>query len=593
MSSKQTILAVDDDPMIHKLLNVRLKDIKANLLSATSGPEGIALAADIMPDLILLDVSMPDINGFEVCQQLRNNARTRDIPIIFLTGSDNAEEKARGFELGASDYVTKPFDPGELRARVKSALRQQALVAALEAQANTDSLTGLPNRAAFKRRLNLVLEHARNRATKFALLFIDLDRFKQVNDSLGHAAGDSLLLRVSDILRSAIRQPALTKQSRGTDFIARMGGDEFTVIFDDVSDDQYIINLGERLRNALTRSFEIEGNTVHIGASIGIRICNAFDTSPDAIIRDSDTAMYQAKAQGKGRCVVFDEQMHRTVVERLELEQDLHLAVENEELHLFYQPIVDLENGALVGFEALLRWEHPTRGFVTPLEFIHIAEETGLIVQIGAWVLKNACRQLRRWKNHYSDEQQVYMSVNLSKAQLMHPDIEKLVQETMHDYEIQKHELILEVTESTIMHDTEVIVPVLDKFRSFGVRLAMDDFGTGYSSLASLHRFPIDILKIDRQFINSMLESRDYAAVVNAIVTLADNLGMDVIAEGIETEDHLFLLQAMACQLGQGYYFSKPIEADDMTQKIEDKVWFGKVSSMQGPFDSEQPEANP
>lgn len=576
MSHKQFILAIDDDPMILKLLSVRLRDLNAEVICAEGGEEGLKTAYREEPDLILLDVSMPGMDGFEVCKRLRNDARTRDIPVIFLTGSDDPDQKSRGFELGAMDYVTKPFDACELLARVRSALRQQALVAALEAQATTDSLTGLPNRAAFKRRLNQVFDRARASNTRFMLMFIDLDRFKQVNDSLGHSIGDQLLIAVSDILRNSIRHATNGFRERDSDYVARMGGDEFTVLVENVDDEAWALNLADRLRNTLTQQIDIDGHQVHVGASIGIRLCDGDDGNPDDLMRDSDTAMYHAKAEGKGRCVLFDEQMHHAVAARLDLEQALHRALENKELSFAYQPVIDMEQGELRGFEALLRWVHPRLGNLSPELFIPIAEETGLIIPIGRWCISEAFRQLRRWRNRNEIPEGLHMAVNLSKVQLMNNDIQDVIADALHANDLEPKDIHLEVTESTIMHDVEQIVPVLDQVRDMGISIAMDDFGTGYSSLASLHRFPVDILKIDRQFVNSMLQSREHAAVVNAIVMLADNLGMTVVAEGVETADHLLLLQAMGCTYGQGYYFARPLPSDMVTSMLKKQSWFGE-----------------
>jgi len=562
MRRQQTLLVIDDDRMVRRLVTIRLRDLSVRVEGAGDGPTGIAEARRLRPDLILLDVSMPDMDGFEVCRRLRNQPTTRDIPVIFLTGTDDPAEKAKAFELGAVDYVTKPFEPAELRARVRAALRTQALVEALETQARTDSLTGLPNRAAFRKRLTECLERAHsNDAYHFTVLFLDLDRFKIVNDSLGHAVGDQMLVAVADTIRRVVAESMV--DVGGDAYIARMGGDEFTILLEQIDDQQWVCDLAEHIRSELTCPLQLDDYQVSTDASIGVRSCNGLCSDADELLRDSDTAMYHAKAAGKGRYVVFDDHMHHEALHRLELEQDLRQALPNDQFMLYYQPIISLESGLLTGFEALLRWQHPERGIIPPDHFIPIAEETGLIIDIGQWVLDQACADLADWKQRFPDHTPpIHVACNLSKVQLAVNGLGDVVADTLERHGIDPGELHLEVTESVIMHDAAVVVPVMEQLRSTGIVLTMDDFGKGYSSLASLHRFPIDVLKIDREFIDAMTRSRAHTAVVHAIVTLADNLGMRVVAEGIETNDHLVQLQTLDCTYGQGYLFGKPAPAE-------------------------------
>ncbi len=571
MKRQQTVLVIDDDRMVRRLVDLRLKDLSVRVESAADGPTGLAEARRLKPDLVLLDVSMPGLDGFEVCRQLRHHPSTRDIPVIFLTGSDAAGEKAKAFELGAVDYVTKPFEPGELRARVRAALRTQALVEALETQARTDSLTGLPNRAAFRRRLTECIERAHsNESYHFIVLFLDLDRFKVINDSLGHGVGDQMLIAVADTIRRVVADETVDHGING--FIARMGGDEFTILIEPTEDVRWACELAQRLRTELTLPLQLDDYQVTTDASIGVRVCNGLCYDADELIRDSDTAMYHAKALGKGRTVVFDQRMHEQALERLELEQDLRLAQAGGQLMLYYQPIISLETGELDGFEALLRWKHPQRGIISPDTFIPIAEETGLIIDIGQWVLDQACADLADWKERFPEHKSIHIGCNLSKVQLAVNGLDNIVADTLKQHGIDPAELHLEVTESVIMHDASVVVPVMDRLRDMGIVMCMDDFGKGYSSLASLHRFPIDVLKIDREFIAAMTQSRAHMAVVHAIVTLADNLGMRVVAEGIETEGHLVQLQTLECAYGQGYLFGRPGPAEQVIKWLADGV---------------------
>ncbi|MFW6058913.1 MAG: putative bifunctional diguanylate cyclase/phosphodiesterase [Phycisphaeraceae bacterium] len=559
MKRTQKVLVIDDDAAVHRLVKVRLGKLDVDVLAATDGAAGLAAARQQAPDLILLDVAMPGMDGFEVCRRLRDHAVTCEIPVIFLTGSDNSEEKSRGFELGASDYVTKPFDAAELNARVRAALRTQALVEALETQARTDALTGLPNRAALHRRLTQYLDqHREDTQHALAILFIDLDRFKVINDSLGHGIGDQLLIEVADLLCTESRHMAEEGVLESVPFVARMGGDEFTILIERVRDSNSAVAVGERLCAALQAPRELSGYHVTIGGSIGVRLCDHDCDDVDMLLRDSDTAMYRAKAEGKGRCVLFDQKMLAHARERLQLEHDLHHALDNDQFELHYQPIIDLRNRRLRSLEALLRWRHPEQGLVGPDEFIPIAEETGLIRTIGRWVLRRACQQLNEWVQNGAIDAGTAINVNLSKVQVQELDLPETMHEIVRECGMTPSHVQLEITESAIMQDMQLVIPVLEQLHECGFILAMDDFGKGYSSLASLHRFPIDLLKIDRQFVDVMTQSRAHIAVVNAIITLADNLGMAVVAEGIETDGHLVQLQTLDCAYGQGHLFCRP-----------------------------------
>lgn len=572
MNRSQRLLVIDDDPFIHRLVSARLNDLDVTILAAFDGQSGLDAAREQSPDLILLDVNLPDTSGFDVCEKLRNDPATQDSPILFLTGTEAANEKVRAFELGAVDYVTKPFHAAELRARVRAALRTQALLDALERQALSDALTHLPNRAAFRRALAKRIESARqsDRPSQFALMFLDLDRFKIINDSLGHEIGDQLLIEVANRIHECTRRPEINNHSsrskiaRSGDIVARMGGDEFAILLADVTDEQAVTSIATRITDEVSRPYHLAGHEVSCGVSIGIRMCDGGKReSVEAIIRDGDTAMYQAKASGKGCHVFFNEEMHQKALERIEMEDGLRLALRRHELQLAYQPIVNLATGLLEGFEALIRWHHPTRGLISPDCFIPIAEETGIIHEMGVWILEQACKQALKWNRQFGTNLKIH--INASKAQFSSETFVDQIAEIIKTTAMNPHLLVIEVTESLIMHDSRIVVPCLDKLRRLGVKLAMDDFGTGYSSLAALHRFPLDILKIDREFIQRLSASRPYAAIVEAIVTLAHNLGLAVTAEGVEQQDELITLQSLDCDYAQGFYFSKPVSSHDAT----------------------------
>ena len=447
-----------------------------------------------------------------------------------------------------------------LRDRLQGAQQQLAF------EAHHDSLTGLPNRRKFIQHLDHVIRQtAASKERAFAVLFLDFDRFKVINDSLGHEVGDVLLQAVAARLRTTLAQTP----AAGLYTIGRLGGDEFVVLLDPLPRGQQVAPIADRLLNELSKPYQAKGHEVHSTVSIGVATSDGGYANATEIIRDADTAMYRAKTGGRGRFVVFERPMREESVKRLEIERDLSKAVERNELRLYYQPIVLLETGKLIGFESLVRWQHPTRGFVSPADFIPIAEETGQILSVGNWVLEEGCRQLQLWRQGYP-ELDLQLSVNLSRKQLCYPDLVERVQRLLVANAIPAGSLKLEITESTVMEHGTAAVGVLQALQALGVNLWMDDFGTGYSSLSCLHRFPLNGIKVDRAFIRNVSERRDYAAVVHAIVSLAGNLGMQVVAEGVETAEQVALLKSLDCHLGQGYFFSKPVDpkaAEALIQK--------------------------
>jgi len=415
-----------------------------------------------------------------------------------------------------------------------------------------DPLTGLPNRALFMDRLGMAIAHAKRRLSyTFAVLFIDLDRFKNVNDSLGHSVGDELLIAVARRLESCLRPG---------DTVARLGGDEFTILLAEVADVDHAVQVAQRMHGEMARPFQVQGHEVFVTLSLGITLGAGGDYErPEDVLRDADTAMYGAKGSGKARDAIFDRDMHDRAVALLRLETDLRLAIERSELEVHYQPIISLTNGKIDAFEALLRWRHPTRGLLRPDSFIPVAEETGLIVPMGWWVLREACRQLAEWQALPWTGEHLAVTVNLSGKQLIQADVVERIAEILRETGIRPGGLRLEITEGTIMGQAEDAIAKLLALRGFGVKLYIDDFGTGYSSLSYLHRLPVDALKIDRSFISEMNGGDDRSEIVGTIVTLARILRMDVAAEGIETAEQVSRLRALSCHYGQGYFFSEPL----------------------------------
>ena len=463
----------------------------------------------------------------------------------------------RTFETVWTNLPTEPGVEGVLLT-CRDVSERKAFEEQLSHQAFHDSLTRLPNRALFMERLGHALARSRRQGSVVAVLFLDLDNFKIVNDSLGHEAGDSLLLTVAERLSACVRPG---------DTVARLGGDEFTILLEDLDGEVQAGGLAERIAAALSVPLLVSGREVFTTASLGIA-CESGATlgagrTPDDLVRDADTAMYHAKTEGKSRSVVFNAGMNAQAVNRLELEMDLRRALEKEEFRVFYQPIVALDTRRVCEVEALVRWEHPVRGLVPPGDFIPLAEETGLIVPIGLWVLRQACRQGRIWQEEQVSGQPLRVSVNVSARQLQQPDLVAQVAEILAETGLAASCLKLEITESVMMLDADQTIPRLHALRTLGVHLAVDDFGTGYSSMAYLSSLPIDTLKIDRSFVSKMGRSEDDAAIVRAIVTLAKTLSLQITSEGIETPAQLALLCDLGCDQGQGYHFARPLPASD------------------------------
>jgi len=416
-----------------------------------------------------------------------------------------------------------------------------------------DALTGLPNRALFTDHLRVALRRTQqNEKYQFCVLFLDLDRFKNINDSLGHPYGDELLILVARRLESCIRH---------TDVVARFGGDEFAILLDALQDPSEALVIAEKVQQVISTPFKLASHEAITTASIGVALSDARYAEAEDLIRDADTAMYRAKDQGKAGYEIFDTAMHTRAVTLLRMETDLRRALEKQELCVYYQPIISIASEELYGFEALVRWHHPERGLIYPDDFVSLAEETGLILALGLQVLREACSQLRVWQQRSPANRDLVMSVNISGKQLAQPDLSERVEEVLRETELNPRYLKLEITESVVMENPEVATVTLGKLRALGVRLSIDDFGTGYSSLSYLNRFPVDALKIDRSFVTSMNNADENLQIVKTIITLANNLGMHVIAEGVETEEQLNQLRLLKCQYAQGYYFSQPLDA--------------------------------
>ncbi len=721
------ILVVDDKPENLRLLADALGNQGYDVKGVINGEMALMVANKVIPDLILLDVVMPDLDGYQVCQQLKANEATQNIPIIFLSASNNSVDRVKALSAGGVDYINKPFQIDEVLLRIRNQLQLQAaqkkilkfnteleqriqmrtaqlesanrelqhevsergeltkllqeseerlesilnsleevvwsaevatdnllflnpaaeqvygrpvdellknpnlrlesihpedrdrvksslacsanqsknleyrivqpsgeirwvwersrliynqkgeanrrdgiisdvterkkIEAELSYEAKHDSLTHLPNRAAFIERIERALEQShRDPEYLFAVLFIDLDRFKIVNDSLGHQIGDELLISVAQIL---------TDCSRKGDFVARLGGDEFTILLHKIQTIKEGNAIAQRINQQLGAPFYLQGHTVFTSASIGI--VEADDKYQDIaeILRDADLAMYRAKSLGKARYEVFHPEMYAETKELLETENDLRKAIVQNQLVLHYQPIISLKTDTLYGFEALVRWQHPTKGLIYPDKFIAVAEETGLIIAIGEWVLKEACQQMRYWQSKYNNAADLKISVNIASQQIKDPNFLDTLDQTLSNTKFSGHCLHLEITETTLMDYQPETITLFEQIRARGIRLNIDDFGTGYSSLQYLKRFPINMLKIDRSFVQGMLDDRENFEIVKMIITLSRTLKISIVAEGIENLKQLKVLQTLHCELGQGYLFSKALDQESAELLIE------------------------
>jgi diguanylate cyclase (GGDEF)-like protein/PAS domain S-box-containing protein len=434
---------------------------------------------------------------------------------------------------------------------------RKSLEQQLTHQALHDPLTKIANRALFKNRVDHALTKLVRTNSSLAVLFLDLDNFKSINDSLGHAAGDKLLVSVAERLQDCLRT---------ADTAARLGGDEFAVLVESMLRPDEAIMIAERILSVFQEPFEIDGKEIFVGTSIGIAASSTETIASEELLRNADLAMYLAKSQGKGKFVVFEPKMHAALMERIELEDELRRGIEENEFVVHYQPILNLGTGALLGMEALVRWMHPRLGLLSPIKFIPLAEETNLIVPLGDWILREACRQMQVWRGEYDGQLDVSLTVNISIRQFQQAELVDMVSRALRMSGLPPHSLILEITESFMMQDTEATIAKLHELKKLGVRLAIDDFGTGYSSLSYLQRFPIDILKIDKSFVDKLGSGNEGNAVARAIIMMGDSLNLKTIAEGIEHSEQIDTLQRLGCDAGQGFHFAKPLTVGDMDE---------------------------
>ena len=690
------VLVVDDDLTARLLASQALGREQFDVIVAEEGISALQIFQQEQPDIVLMDVEMPGLNGFEVCRQLRNMPCGKLVPILMATGQDDIESVREAYAAGATDFVTKPFNwqilghrlrymirasniteqlhelqksevrlgnaqriarmgnwewnlkTGELywsdqlfsllgiqRGMAKAGLKTflyriplrdrdqihhwlKELIASNESGfasgikhrvsvaegimldvqhqaevfcdedgsaklisgtmldvtelkkaqdqilklARFDSLTGLSNRSVFRERVQMAMEHAERQGYLGAVLFLDLDNFKRINDTFGHGIGDLLLQEVAKRLTSCVRNTDMVGHDQSSSLVARFGGDEFTVLLPEINQVKDAEQVARRILESIGHQINLAGHDVVVTPSIGIAIFPHHGENVDSLMKNVDAAMYYVKHAGKNGYELFVKSMNVVAKRRLELESNLRKAIELNELSLNYQPQIDMQTNRIIGVEALLRWHSEELGFVSPVEFIPVAEETGLITPIGEWVMREACAQAVRWQAQGLPE--IRMAVNLSVRQFAKQSLEKQVYQVLLDTGLPVHCLELEITENMMMDDVEGSVETLHRLKALGVQLAIDDFGTGYSSLSYLKRFPIDRLKVDRSFITHVTTDPGDASVTQAIIAVAHNLGLSVTAEGVEEESQLAFLREHSCEEVQGYLYSRPLKADDL-----------------------------
>lgn len=551
------VLIADDDVAFRLLLRRVLEREGYEVVECGDGAAALDLCEQHKPELVLMDAVMPVLDGFGACARLHDSDYTVHPPVLMITGLDDDASVERAFRVGATDYVTKPINISVLKHRVRRILLNNLSEKKIIRLAYHDFLTGLPNRQLFLDRFHQAIARATRTKTSLALLFIDIDRFKVINDSLGHEAGDQLLRALGERLANTLRR---------SDTVARLGGDEFTVMLEGVRHADEAAVTAKHILRAFSEHIEVGGRELAVSASIGIAIYPGDGEDFGTLLKNADTAMYRAKDQGRNNFQFYTAEMSAAAMRRLVLETSLRRAIQRNEFVVHYQPIIELASNRTAGVEALTRWVHPDTGPVLPKEFIPLAEETGLVVPLGELVLRAVSQQWSAWGRLQTGMQRV--SVNLSPRQFLEPSLVADLSRILQEHQIEPQYLELELTESTLMQNVPQVEGTLRELHQLGVHIAIDDFGTGCSSLAYLKRFPIDTIKIDRSFVAGIEHDRHDLAVVQAMVGLAQTLDLRLVAEGVETEEQLRVLTALGCGYGQGYFWSEPLPAAEYERRF-------------------------
>lgn len=549
------VLLVEDNPADARLIREYFKELRETPF-LVSDADCVAVAIDHIAerhfDVILLDLSLPDSHGLETLHSMHTHAP--NMPLIVLTGLDDDELALTAMRYGAQDFLIKgKFDIHLLNRTIRYTIERKRAQAEIKKLAYYDMLTGLPNRVLFADRLKQAIVMAERDNRDVALLFLDLDHFKNVNDSIGHTYGDRLLKISADRIQHCLRN---------SDTVARIGGDEFVVILPLVSGAEDVSKVAGKILDTLRKPVQFEEYEIYTSASIGISMFPTDGTSVDDLLKNADIAMYQAKEGGRNNFQFFSRDMNAQALTRQLIESSMRQAISRDEFYLVYQPQFNIGSRTIVGLEALLRWQHPQKGSIYPLQFINIAEETGMIIPIGEWVLRTACRQAKIW--HDAGAPWLRIAVNISARQFKQDTFVDLVRSILDESGLPPACLELELTESTIMEHASRNIQALQDLKSLGIKLSIDDFGTGYSSLSYLKHFPIDRLKIDRSFVRDISTDGDDAAIAEAIIVMAHSLKLDVVAEGVEQEEQLDFLNSRNCDMFQGYLLSHPLSVSDV-----------------------------
>jgi diguanylate cyclase (GGDEF)-like protein len=572
-NQKANVLIIDDEEQIRNLLVVVLGN-SYHCRTAGSAEEALTALASATFDLVISDIDMGGMSGIELVPRLLSQAP--DTVVVMISGNQDIETAIKAMRVGAFDYITKPLDLRHVEAAVERALHHRALLkekqlykeqlelllqertAEVDRLAYYDTVTQLPNRTLFEDRLAQAVAIAKSSDQTLSVLFISVDQFKKVNDTLGHGPGDSLLREFGQRLKSCISE---------TDTVARFGNDEFALLRTHIEGTKDVIETIGSLDQMLKFSFDLEGQELFATASVGVSLYPLDGEDGQTLQKNAGAALYKAKRSGGANYQFYTADMHELASRRLALETSLRRAIQNEEFLIHYQPRVSVDSLEITGVEALVRWQHPQLGLVSPAEFIPLAEDTGLIVPIGEWVLRQACLQNKSWQRQGFAP--IQMAVNICARQFHEHDLAQTVIRILDETDLAPQHLELELTESSIMENAEVAANVLNRLKSMGVKISIDDFGTGFSSLASLKRLPIDALKVDKSFVRDASTDPDDAALVMAIITLAHNLRLKVIAEGVETEEQLRFLYLQRCDEIQGYLFSKPVPAEMLVSLLD------------------------
>ena len=566
------VLVVDDDVTLRFMARQALEGSGFEVIEAGDGMEAQQRFAAGNPCLVLLDVMMPKLDGFATCAALREQIEGEDVPILMMTGLDDVNSINRAYELGATDFITKPINYVLLTHRVRYMLRAAEDIAERQRAeeqifnlAFYDSVTGLPNRAYLNRHLGDVLSQAERHDRLFALLSVGIDNFGRVNDTLGRDVGDAVLKVCAQRLIDCVRRSDyVTRREDSESSVARLADDEFIVLLTEIKRAEDAGVVARRITESLARRYVIEDTEVYLTASTGISLYPENSGDEETLMRMAGATMHATKEQGGAAYQFYAEAMNSMAVERLELEGHLRRAVEGCEFELYYQPKVEFQSGLTIGLEALLRWDHPELGMISPADFIPLAEETGLIVPLGEWVIRTACQQSMQWRARGIAG--LPMAVNLSPRQFKERNLPDIIQDALESSGLDPHLLEVELTEGILMEDTEASRAMLAKLKAMGLRIALDDFGTGYSSLSYLQRFPIVTLKIDRSFLQDIVDNPQSGAIVSAIISMSHSLNLMVVAEGVETEEQAKFLMAHECDGIQGYYFSRPLTSEGIAE---------------------------